>query len=108
MLVLKPKIIFLDEPTRGLDYENKKRLGFFLRKLNKDGTAIVLVTHDVEFASEFCRRFILLFNGEIIADGGREDILSDSIYYTTQINKIFGGINDKVYNISQISEGMIE
>lgn len=108
VLVLKPKIIFLDEPTRGLDYENKKRLGFFLRKLNKDGTAIVLVTHDVEFASEFCRRFILLFNGEIIADGGREDILSDSIYYTTQINKIFRGINDKVYNISQISEGMIE
>lgn len=108
VLVLKPKIIFLDEPTRGLDYENKKRLGSFLKKLNKDGTAIVLVTHDVEFASEFCRRFILLFNGEIIADGSREDILSDSIYYTTQINKIFRGINDKVYNISQISEGMIE
>lgn len=108
VLVLKPKIIFLDEPTRGLDYENKKRLGSFLRKLNKDGTAIVLVTHDLEFASEFCSRFILLFNGEIIADGSREDILSDSIYYTTQINKIFRGINDKVYNISQISEGMIE
>lgn len=108
VIVLKPKIIFLDEPTRGLDYENKKRLGSFLRKLNKDGTAIVLVTHDVEFASEFCSRFILLFNGEIIADGSREDILSDSIYYTTQINKIFRGINDKVYNIIQISEGMIE
>jgi len=99
ILVLKPKVLLLDEPTRGLDSKVKRMLGEILLELNKNGTTVVLVTHDVEFASEFCRRFLLMFNGEIVGDGNREEVLGRGIYYTTNINKIFRNINSDIFTL---------
>lgn len=99
ILVLRPKILLLDEPTRGLDAKVKKMLGQILLELNKKGTTIVLVTHDVEFAAEFCSRFLLMFNGEIVGDGSREEVLGNGIYYTTTINKIFRHRNNNIFTL---------
>ena len=99
ILVLKPKVLLLDEPTRGLDLKVKRMLGEILLELNKTGTTVVLVTHDVEFASEFCSRFLLMFNGEIVGDGSREEVLGRGIYYTTNINKIFRNINSDIFTL---------
>ncbi|MGK0467958.1 ABC transporter ATP-binding protein [Clostridium sp.] len=93
ILVLKPRILLLDEPTRGLDSKVKTMLGEILQELNKNGTTIILVTHDVDFAAEFCSRFLLMFNGEIVGDGNRKQVLGTGIYYTTTINKIFRNSN---------------
>lgn len=103
ILVLKPKILLLDEPTRGLDSNVKIALGETLKKLNNMGSTIVLVTHDVEFAAEFCSRFMLMFNGEIVADGDRKNVLSNSIYYTTAVNKLMRDIDDGVFLLKEIS-----
>ncbi len=54
ILVMKPKILLIDEPTRGLDLEVKNKLGRVLKNLNNNGTTIVMVTHDVDFACDFC------------------------------------------------------
>lgn len=62
-------ILLLDEPTRGMDYINKKALGELLQTLKNKGAAIVLVTHDMDFAAEYSDRIILMNEGEIIEDG---------------------------------------
>jgi energy-coupling factor transporter ATP-binding protein EcfA2 len=99
ILVLGPKILLLDEPTRGLDSKVKIMLGEILERLNKNGTTIILVTHDVEFASEFCNRFLLMFDGEIVGDGSREEVLGTGIYYTTTINKIFRNKSKSIFTL---------
>lgn len=97
ILVMKPKILLLDEPTRGLDLEVKNKLGKVLKNLNDQGTTILMITHDVEFSSNYCNRFILMFNREIVADGSRDEVLSDGIYYNTTINKLFKNIDNSIF-----------
>ena len=99
ILVLRPKILLLDEPTRGLDTKVKTMLGETLLELNKNGTTVILVTHDVEFAAEFCNRFMLMFNGEIVGDGSRTEVLQRGIYYTTTLNKIFRNKNSDIFTL---------
>jgi len=98
ILVMNPRILLLDEPTRGLDLEVKDKLGKVLKDLNEQGTTILMITHDVEFSSNYCNRFILMFNKEIVADGSREEVLSDGIYYNTTINKLFKNIDNSIFN----------
>lgn len=106
ILVLKQKILLLDEPTRGLDTNAKKNLGKLLSSLKASGTTILLITHDVEFACEFCNRFLLMFNGEIAGDGSREEVLSESIYYTTDISKLLRDRNSNIFTLSDALNGV--
>lgn len=99
VLVTKPDILVLDEPTRGLDNLLKDKLGEILLKLQKSGKTIILVTHDIEFIGKYAEKVSLIFNGEIIANGYKEDILSTGLYYTTQISRLFRKINPKILNI---------
>ncbi|WP_139905290.1 ABC transporter ATP-binding protein [Clostridium thermarum] len=96
ILVTKPKILVLDEPTRGLDYSAKVKLGELLDSLNQNGTTILLVTHDMEFAAKFCREFLLLFNGRIAARGNHQEVMGEGIYFTTSLNRLF---RDKAANM---------
>jgi energy-coupling factor transport system ATP-binding protein len=107
MLVLRPQILLLDEPTRGLHYEAKIKLGRTLKKLNDSGTTIILVTHDMDFACEYCSRFLLMFDGEAAAEGTRSEVLSQSLYFTTTINKLFKGIDEDIFTISDIVHGEV-
>ncbi|KZL92033.1 ABC transporter ATP-binding protein [Clostridium magnum] len=101
ILVLKPEMILLDEPTRGLESELKLKLGKVLKRLNEEGTTIILVTHDTDFASSFCSRYILMFNGSIAADGGKKEVLADGIFYTTSINKLLRDKNSDVFTLEE-------
>jgi energy-coupling factor transport system ATP-binding protein len=87
----RPRLLLLDEPTRGMDAWKKVALARHLMELQHEGVAIVMVTHDVELVAQCASRVVMLGNGEVIADGGPRDVLSDSLTYTTQINKVFGG-----------------
>ena len=96
VLSVRPDILILDEPTRGMDYERKSKLGNFLCQLKTRGTTIVVITHDIEFAVEYCDRAVIMFNGEIVADGNKRDVLKDNLYYSSQINKVFYGFEEVV------------
>lgn len=100
VLVNSPEILILDEPTRGMDVYIKKRLGQILKDIQKNGVTIILVTHDTEFAADFCDRFVLMFDGEIMCDGNIDDVMSDGIYYTTSINKLFRYKNKHVFTLN--------
>ncbi|MCY6957663.1 ABC transporter ATP-binding protein [Clostridium brassicae] len=102
ILVMKPKILILDEPTRGLDYNVKINLGETLKDLNDKGTTIIMVTHDIEFAAKYCTKFTLMFNGEIVCYGNSEDVLGEGIYYTTEINKLVRSKNPKIFTLDDV------
>lgn len=86
-----PRILLLDEPTRGMDAWRKMELARLLVELQRDGVAIVLATHDVELVAGCASRVVMLGDREIIADGSPREVLTGSLTYSTQINRIFGG-----------------
>jgi energy-coupling factor transport system ATP-binding protein len=89
ILVADPQVILLDEPTRGLDYEQKHALAALLRDLKRDGRAIVMATHDVELAAACADRVVLLAEGQVVVDGPAREVMSDSQVFASQINKLF-------------------
>lgn len=101
ILVLQPEILLLDEPTRGLDLELKNRLGNTLLKLKDKGTTIIIITHDVDFTCNYCSKFMLMFNGEIVSEGSRENVLTDGIYYTPIVNKLLRHKEASIFTIEQ-------
>src|SRR2546428_529271 len=83
-------LLLLDEPTRGLDPVVKKALTNFLRLRASSGAAMLIATHDVEWAARTANRVLLMADGEIYADGPPRTVLSDSLVFATQINKLLG------------------
>jgi len=87
-LVAAPRVLLLDEPTRGLDYPGKAALARRLRELANGGTAVLLATHDVEFAAEYAARVVLLAGGEVIADGPAAEVVTSSPVFAPQVAKV--------------------
>ena len=88
VLAGRPPLVLLDEPTRGLDYPTKARLGRALRALAQDGHAVVLATHDVELAAEVATRVVVIADGEIVADGPTPQVVVGSPTYAPQVAKV--------------------
>jgi energy-coupling factor transporter ATP-binding protein EcfA2 len=84
-------VIGLDEPTRGMDRAAKAALVQQLRGLTDDGAAVVVATHDPEFASEVADRVVLLADGRPIADGPASAVLAGGWYFATETARITGG-----------------
>ena len=101
VLVAGPKLLVLDEPTRGIDYRLKAVLGNVLQKLAEEGVAIILVTHDVEFAAEYADRTVMLFDGQIACDGPKHAVLGSSMFYSPQIGRLFRGYDDSVLTLRE-------
>ena len=106
VLVADPGILLLDEPTRGLDSGLKAGLGRLLVELCERGKAILLVTQDVEFAAEYARRVILMFDGEIVADGQTRDVLDRGLFYSPQMARLFAGKAENVVSLEDALEAI--
>lgn len=95
ILLMEPRILLLDEPTKDIDAYSKKILGEMLKGLQKEGITIVMVTHDVEFAAEYADRCAMFFDGQIVSSAPPEEFFSENSYYTTSASRIsrgfFGG-----------------
>jgi len=77
VLAWNPKVVVMDEPTIGQDYQQKEILRQFIIQLNTQGKTVVIVTHDVEFVAECNPRVILMSEGKIVADGVGNKVLTD-------------------------------
>ncbi|UQZ34999.1 ABC transporter ATP-binding protein [Paenibacillus sp. PK3_47] len=88
VMLLKPDILLLDEPTKGLDPVAKERFAALLDHLLKQGMSIMMVTHDVEFAARHASRCALLFDGSITSEGAPADFFSSNYFYTTVVNRM--------------------
>jgi energy-coupling factor transport system ATP-binding protein len=87
-----PGALLLDEPTRGMDRTRKADLAELGRGLSERGTAVMIATHDVEFAATFADRVILLARGEVAADGTAAELLSGGWYFSSEVARILDGI----------------
>ena len=74
-LVNEPKVLFLDEPTTGLDPQAKRNLWRLVQELNTAGMTIVLTTHNMEEAEHLCGRIAIMDHGKIIAEGSPQDLI---------------------------------
>ena len=74
-LVNEPKVLFLDEPTTGLDPQAKRNLWRLVEDLNAAGMTIVLTTHNMEEAEHLCGRIAIMDHGRVIAEGSPQDLI---------------------------------
>ncbi|WP_077247609.1 ABC transporter ATP-binding protein [Bacillus sp. FJAT-27225] len=89
LLLRKPDVLLLDEPTKGLDPLSKASLAMVLQEQKDNGAAILISTHDIEFAAQHATRCGMLFQGEITSEAGPEDFFSGNFFYTTMIQRMF-------------------
>ncbi|NOX61148.1 MAG: ABC transporter ATP-binding protein [Chloroflexi bacterium] len=89
VLVTDPAVILLDEPTRGLDYVQKRGLAQWLRELRDAGKTIIMATHDVELAAAAADRVALMSEGEVVVDGPARRVMAESLVFASQVNKLF-------------------
>lgn len=83
-----PGLVALDEPTRGMDGTRRDELVELIEGLADRGAGVVVATHDVEFASAFAGRVVLLGDGVVIADGPAGEVLSGGWYFATEVARV--------------------
>ncbi|ARI56014.1 cobalt ABC transporter ATP-binding protein [Streptomyces sp. S8] len=87
-LTAAPRVLLLDEPTRGLDYRAKTQLIAMVDELAAEGRSVVISTHDVEFAARAADRVVVMAEGDIVADGPTAEVIVASPVFAPQVAKI--------------------
>lgn len=88
VLLLRPKILLMDEPTKGIDNHYKKELGEILRKLSLHGVTILMISHDVEFCAQYADRTGLFFQGNVVTSEESKKFFAGNNFYTTAANRM--------------------
>lgn len=88
VLLLRPKILLMDEPTKGIDNHYKKELGEILRKLSEHGVTILMISHDVEFCAQYADRTGLFFQGNVVTSEESKKFFAGNNFYTTATNRM--------------------
>jgi energy-coupling factor transport system ATP-binding protein len=92
ILLRKPDVLLLDEPTKGLDAAFKKKLSELLYRLRQKGMTIVMVSHDLEFCAQNVTVCGLLFDGCIISTAKTREFFEGNSFYTTSAVRMTAGI----------------
>jgi energy-coupling factor transporter ATP-binding protein EcfA2 len=90
VLAARPPVVLLDEPTRGLDYAGKAELARIVADLAADRHAVLLVTHDVEFAAHVADDVVVMAEGEVVSSGPKRRVLAESPSFAPQVTKVLG------------------
>jgi len=108
VLSQNPKLLLMDEPTKGLDAVAKKHLAEVIRHLKSEGVTIVIVTHDAEFSALCADRCGLFFRGNIVSEGTPRDFFSENSFYTTAASRMTKGYYDNTVTIEDIAALCLE
>ncbi|PVG81401.1 cobalt ABC transporter ATP-binding protein [Nocardioides gansuensis] len=90
VLTARPRVLLLDEPTRGLDYAGKHELARIVHDLAADGHAVLIATHDVEFTAHVADGVVVLADGEVVSAGPTREVVAESPSFAPQVTKILG------------------
>ena len=88
LFLLEPKLLLLDEPTKGLDPEFKEELAGVLQEQQKQGLTIMMVSHDIEFCGKYADRCGMFFDREVMAVQETRAFFAGNNFYTTAANRI--------------------
>ena len=94
LLATHPRLLLLDEPTKGLDAWYKTKIGDVLRSLTASGITVVVVTHDIEFAAAYADRCALFFRGSVVSSDVPHKFFAENSFYTTSAARMVRGIYD--------------
>lgn len=104
VLAAKPKLLLMDEPTKGLDSEKKLIFIEILKALKQKCVTIVVVTHDLEFTALSADRCALFFRGQIVSIGQPTEFFSENSFYTTAASRMTKGYYDRAVTVDQLTE----
>ena len=104
VLLTDPKVLLLDEPTKGLDNFFKLKFAKILNELKERGVTIIIVSHDVEFCARYADRVSMFFDGGIITTNSPRRFFSQNSFYTTAANRM----SRHVFNNAITNEDVIE
>lgn len=102
LLLVAPKILLLDEPTKGFDAAFKKDFGEILKTLDQEGVSLLLVSHDLAFCAEYADRCGLFFDGALVAEGTARDFLAGNSFYTTPANRMARHLIPKALTVEDL------
>lgn len=88
VLLLEPKLLILDEPTKGLDAHFKVKFAKIINKLIENKVTVVMVSHDIEFCASYAHRCALFFDGSIVTSNTPNKFFSGNSFYTTVANRM--------------------
>lgn len=103
MLILKPKILLLDEPAKGIDAHSKKAFCEIIKSLKAEDITVITVTHDVEFAAYSADRVALFFDGDAVSVDTPESFFSGNSFYTTAASRISRGFFNNAILCEQVN-----
>ena len=101
-MLTKPRLLLLDEPTKGLDGATKRRLKTIISSLKDGGTTTVIVTHDTDFAADISDRCALVFSGEVICCDDVDKFFFESEFYTTETSRMTRGYYDGAVRVDDV------
>ena len=104
ILLSKPKILLLDEPTKGMDFSLREELKKILLALQKEGATIIIATHDLEFIASIADRVGIMFNGKVLSLTDSHSFFSNSNFYTTVASLASRKLYDKVITVPELVE----
>lgn len=102
VLLTEPRIILLDEPTKGYDPRSKATFSEILKKLKDDGITTITVSHDIEFAAKNADRCAMLFGGEVISADTPRNFFSQNYFYTTEANRISRDVAENAITVDDL------
>jgi len=104
VLAAKPKLLLMDEPTKGLDAFRKQGIIEILKQLKASDVTIVVVTHDVEFTAQCADRCAMFFRGSIVSVGVPDEFFSENTFYTTAASRMTKGYYDRAVTVEAVAE----
>ena len=100
VLATQPRLLLLDEPTKGVDAAAKARLIKVLQALKAQDMTLVIVTHDVEFAAECADRCCFVFRGQIVSEGRPRSFFGENSFYTTAVSRMTRGLLEEAVTMN--------
>ena len=104
VLTARPRVLALDEPTRGLDYPAKEQLAAVVARLAGQGHGVLVATHDVEFVAQVADQVVVMAGGEVVSAGLTEQVLAESPAFAPQMSKILGS---GWLTVAQVREALV-
>ncbi|MEG0377568.1 MAG: ABC transporter ATP-binding protein, partial [Eubacterium sp.] len=102
IMLLRPRILLLDEPTKGLDNHFKQELGSILKKLQAHGVTIIMVSHDVEFCAQYGDVCGLFFEGNVVTTNTPRAFFAGNSFYTTSANRMSRHLFDNAITVKDV------
>lgn len=109
-LVHRPKMLILDEPTAGVDVEQRHVMWEYLQNLNKNGVSILLTSHNLDEIEELCKNVAMIKNGEIIVNDSVKNVIKslDEQTYVVNVDRVKSGFNHGNYKVKSVDENTVE